>query len=133
MSKKPSIVRSEDEWRNRLTPLQYKIAREKGTEAPFSGRYWDCHEQGLYRCACCDQPLFDSSAKFDSSCGWPSFSGPIVAASLTEIEDLSHNMQRIEVVCTHCGAHLGHVFPDGPAPSGLRYCINSAVIALQSE
>tara|TARA_B100001964_G_scaffold237881_1_gene302258 strand:- start:19 stop:393 length:375 start_codon:yes stop_codon:yes gene_type:complete len=109
----------------KLTPEQYNICREKGTEAAFSGKYWNLKDKGIYKCICCETELFSSDTKFDSGTGWPSFFMPIKKNNIKEIEDLSNNTQRTEVICSNCDAHLGHVFSDGPKPTGLRYCINS--------
>lgn len=122
------VEKTDAEWRAELSPERYHICRERGTEPPFSGRYYAFKGDGLYRCGCCGAPLFDSRAKFDSGTGWPSFWAPIGPDALEERDDLSHGMHRIEVCCRTCGAHLGHVFPDGPLPTGLRYCINSLAL-----
>lgn len=117
---------NEDEWRRKLTPEQYRITREKGTEPAFTGKYLDSKEPGIYKCVCCGTPLFDSNAKFDSGTGWPSFTEPIAGANVKLETDNSHGMRRTEVMCKSCNAHLGHVFPDGPGPTGQRFCVNSA-------
>ncbi|WP_433694456.1 peptide-methionine (R)-S-oxide reductase MsrB [Herbaspirillum seropedicae] len=120
------VEKTEAQWREQLDPLQYQVTREAATERAFTGRYWDHHEAGTYTCVCCDTPLFTSDAKFDSGCGWPSYFEPIDPANVREKVDRSYGMIRTEIICNVCDAHLGHVFPDGPPPTGLRYCINSA-------
>jgi peptide-methionine (R)-S-oxide reductase len=127
------VGKSETEWREILTPEQYRIAREKGTERAFTGAYWNTKQLGIYRCVCCGTPLFSSEAKFDSGTGWPSFSRPLDPDAVREEADGSLLMKRTEVLCAACDAHLGHVFPDGPRPTGLRYCLNSASLRLDPE
>ncbi len=127
------IDRSPDEWRAALTPEQFQVLREAGTERAWSGKYVDCHDDGTYACAACGAPLFSSATKFESGSGWPSFWEPLAEDSVTLVEDRTHGMVRVEVRCSRCDSHLGHVFPDGPRPTGERYCMNSLSLELQPD
>jgi len=127
------IKKTDEEWRKELSPEQYHVARQKGTEPAFTGKYWDNHDDGTYRCVCCGAELFDSSAKFESGTGWPSFSAPVDATKVRTETDTSHGMRRVEALCAQCDAHLGHVFPDGPRPTGTRFCMNSASLDFKKK
>lgn len=129
-SEKTKLTLTEAEWQQRLSPAEFHVCRQKGTERAFTGEYWNCHDNGLYVCRACHQPLFDAETKYDSGSGWPSFYAPLAADRIDEHRDDSHGMVRVEVVCGRCQSHLGHVFPDGPAPTGMRYCINSLSLKL---
>jgi len=130
---KPKITKSEEDWRKALTPEQFSVCRKKATERAFTGKYWDNHAPGTYRCAACNAELFSSDSKFNSGTGWPSFWAPVKPDNVATADDTSHAMRRTEILCSVCGSHLGHVFDDGPAPTGLRYCVNSAALAFEPE
>jgi peptide-methionine (R)-S-oxide reductase len=129
----PKVVKSDAEWRRELTPEQYRVTRQHGTERPFTGPYWNEKTPGLYHCVACDAPLFRSETKYDSGTGWPSFWEPVSPGAVLERADRSYGMERVEAVCANCGAHLGHIFPDGPQPTGERYCMNGTALRLEPD
>jgi len=131
--KQPVIKKSKKEWKSVLTDHQYYVMIEKGTERPYTGEYWDVFKEGIYKCAACGEPLFDSGTKFDAHCGWPSFYDAMDSSKIKTAEDYKLGYKRVEIMCAKCGAHLGHVFPDGPNPTGMRYCVNSASIKLEEK
>lgn len=130
---KKKVTKSEEEWKKELTPEQYEVTRKKGTERAFTGEHYNSKEPGVYRCVACGNPLFSSKTKYESGSGWPSFWEPISAEGIRTEEDFSHGMRRVEVLCASCESHLGHLFPDGPRPTGMRFCINSAALKLEKE